>query len=94
SMTKNHLHDLAGMVESAVQTVRPAGCDAPEPRDVRTLVMEIIQAGSGPRGIAVDDIIKQAAIRGIAQEVILLAIESLILDDECYQPQKGFVKML
>jgi hypothetical protein len=56
--------------------------------------MEIIQGGSGSRGIAVDEIIKQAAIRGIAQEVILSAIESLILDDECYQPQKGFVKTL
>ena len=94
SITKNRLHDLAGMVESAVQTVRITGCDAPASHDVRTQVMEIIQSGSGPRGIAVDDIIKQAAICGIAQEVILSAIESLILDDECYQPQKGFVKLL
>jgi hypothetical protein len=93
-MTKNRLHDLAGMVESAVQTVRLTESDAPASRDVRTQVMEIIQAGSGSRGIAVDEIIKQAAIRGIAQEVILSAIESLILDDECYQPQKGFVKTL
>jgi hypothetical protein len=93
-MTKNRLHDLAGMVESAVQTVRLTESDAPASRDVRTQVMEIIQGGSGSRGIAVDEIIKQAAIRGIAQEVILSAIESLILDDECYQPQKGFVKTL
>jgi uncharacterized protein len=94
SMTKNRLHDLAAMVEMAVQTVRLTECNAPVPPDVRTLVMEIIQAGSGPRGIAVDDIIKQAAICGIAQEIILSAIESLIIDDECYQPQKGFVKLL
>jgi uncharacterized protein len=94
SMTKNRLHDLAAMVESAVQTVRLTECDAPLPSDIRTLVMEIIQAGSGPRGIAVDDIIKQAAICGISQEIILSEIESLIVDDECYQPQKGFVKLL
>ncbi|MDD1697937.1 MAG: hypothetical protein LUQ36_06210 [Methanoregula sp.] len=94
SITKNRLHDLADMVESAVQSVRLAKSVAPEPRDVRTLVMEIIREESGSRGIAVDDIIKQAAICGIAQEVILSAIESLILDDECYQPQKGFVKLL
>jgi hypothetical protein len=93
-MTKTRLQDLAVMVESAVQTVRPPECDASAPPDVRTLVMEFIQAGSGPRGIAVDDIIKQAAICGVSQEAVLAAIELLIIDDECYQPQKGFVKPL
>jgi DNA replicative helicase MCM subunit Mcm2 (Cdc46/Mcm family) len=58
------------------------------------MVMEFIQVGSGPRGIAVDDIIKQAAMSGVSQKAVLAAIESLIIDDECYQPQKGFVKPL
>ena len=94
SMTNPRLQDLAVMVENAVQTVRPPECDASVPPDVRTLVMEFMQAGSGPRGIAVDDIIQQAATCGVSQEVVLAAIESLIIDDECYQPQKGFVKLL
>jgi RPA family protein len=94
SMTKKRLHDLAVMVESAVQTVRPHECVAFAPADVRTLVMEFMQAGSGPRGIAVDDILKQAAMCGVSPEAVLAAIESLIIDDECYQPQKGFVKPL
>jgi RPA family protein len=94
SMTNPRLQDLAVMVENAVQTVRPPEFDASVPPDVRTLVMEFLQAGSGPRGIAVDDIIQQAATCGVSQEVVLAAIESLIIDDECYQPQKGFVKLL
>lgn len=94
SMTKTRLRDLAVMVESAVQTVRPHECAASAQPHVRTLVMEFIQAESGPRGIAVDDIIKQAAMCGVSQEAVLAAIESLIIDDECYQPQKGFVKPL
>jgi RPA family protein len=94
SMTKTRLQDLAVMVESAVQTVRSHEYTASAPPDVRTLVMEFIQAESGPRGIAVDEIIKQAAMCGISQETVLAAIESLIIDDECYQPQKGFVKPL
>jgi hypothetical protein len=94
SMTKTRLQDLAVMVESAVQTVRSHACDASAPPDVRTLVMEFMQSESGPRGIAVDEIIKQAAMCGISQEAVLAAIESLIIDDECYQPQKGFVKPL
>jgi hypothetical protein len=94
SMTKNRLHDLAGMVESAVQTVRLPECDASAPGDVRALVTEFIKAGSGPRGVAVNDIVTQVAIGGVSPEAVLSAIKSLIIDDECYQPQKGFVKSL
>jgi len=94
SITKTRLQDLAMMVENAVQTVRPPEYVAPTPPDVRMLVMEFMQAESGQRGIAVDEIIKQAAVCGVSQEAVLSAIESLIIDDECYQPQKGFVKLL
>ena len=48
----------------------------------------------GPRGIAVEDIIDTMALRGILKEDVLAALESLIHDDECYQPQKGYVKLL
>jgi len=94
AITKTRLQDLAVMVENAVQTVRLPEYDATAQPDVRTLVMEYMQAGSGPRGIAVEEIIKQAAMCGVPQEAVLAAIESLIVDDECYQPQKGFVKPL
>ena len=94
SITKTRLRELAVMVESVVQAVRPLGCDSSVSPDVRTLVIEFMQAGSGPRGISVDDIIEQAAMRGVFQEAVLAAIESLIIDDECYQPKKGFVKLL
>ena len=82
------------MVVSAVNAVRPAECEAPQQPDVRTLVLELILAGSGTRGISVDQIIKEAAIQGVSQEAVLAVIESLIVDDECYQPLKGFVKPL
>ncbi len=51
-------------------------------------------AENRPEGVAVEDIIRQAADSGISQEAVLAAIESLIIDDECYQPRKGFVKPL
>jgi len=94
SITKTRLRELSMMVESAVNAVRPVECEAPRQPDVRTLVMELILTGSGPRGISVDQIIKQAAMSGVSQEAVLAVIESLIIDDECYQPQKGFVKPL
>jgi hypothetical protein len=94
SMTKTRIRDLALMVENAVRTVRITDSDAPAPPDVRRLVMEFIEKGSGPRGVTVEDIITQASKCGVSQEAVLAAIESLIIDDECYQPQKGFVKPL
>jgi hypothetical protein len=56
--------------------------------------MELITAESGLQGIAVEEIINLAAMHGVMQETVLAAIESLILDDECYQPRKGFVRPL
>jgi uncharacterized protein len=94
AITKTRLRELADMVVGAVNAVLPAESEAPGLSDVRTLVMELILAGSGPRGISVDQILNQAAISGVSQEAVLAVIESLILDDECYQPLMGFVKPL
>ena len=49
---------------------------------------------SGPRGVAVEEILEKARLNAISREAALAAIESLIMEDECYQPQKGFVKPL
>ena len=94
SITKTRLRELALMIEGAVLTVRPPESGAPEQPEVRTLVMDLITAESGPRGIAVEEIINRAAILGVMQDAVLATIESLVIDDECYQPQKGFIKLL
>jgi len=92
--TTEHLHALADLTDCAVQTIKPPGFTVALQEGVRELVMEIMNDSPGPRGIAVDEIIRLAGERGIAQADVLSAIESLIVDDECYQPQKGFVKPL
>ncbi|MFA6225492.1 MAG: hypothetical protein WC620_04750 [Methanoregula sp.] len=96
--TPEQLQALADMVGCAVQSIKPAEqIPVPsevEPSLVREMVMEIMTAASGPRGIAVEEILRQTGERGIAPADVLSAIESLIVDDECYQPQKGFVKPL
>jgi len=94
SITNTRLRELARMVEAAIQTVRLLECEASAQPDLRSLVMSFIDAGSGHKGIAVESVIEQAVMAGISSENVLSAIESLILDDECYQPQKGFVKRL
>lgn len=95
AVTAAVLEDLLLMVDGAVRSTCPDGTNPPESRpDARALVLELMQAQSGPRGIAVEEIIGAASLRGIPGDAVLSAIESLIVEDECYQPQKGFVKLL
>lgn len=94
SITGTLLRDLATMVEGAVQTVQSRSCDAMALPDIRTLVMDLMSAGNGPRGISVEEIVGRIMENGGSREAALAVIESLITEDECYQPQKGFVKLL
>jgi uncharacterized protein len=95
SLNRNDLDELAGMTATALSSVRtsPEIHDAAQ-GDPREMVMEYVRAASGPRGVAVEEIMKMAGQWAVTQEAVLAAIESLIVDDECYQPQKGFVKPL
>ncbi len=97
SVNHKDLDEMAEMIATALSSVRssPETSDADAALiDPRETVMEYIRAASGPRGVAVEEIIKMAGEWAVSQEAILAAIESLIVDDECYQPQKGFVKPL
>jgi len=95
TITLPKILEMVRMVEDAVQNVQPQEQQrsAGQP-DVCAVVMELMQAGSGPRGIAVEEIIESLSLRGIRKEDVLASLESLIADDECYQPQKGYVKPL
>ncbi|MDP2796265.1 MAG: hypothetical protein Q8N94_01980 [Methanoregula sp.] len=100
--TAEQLQALADMIGCAVQSIKPSEPTSPIAplqleviqSEVRELVMEIMKGTKSPRGIAIEEIISQAGELGIAKAEVLSAIESLIVEDECYQPQKGFVKPL
>jgi len=94
SITRDRLRELALMVERALQTVHSDSCEPAVQPDIRTLVMELMAAGDRPEGIAVEEILRVATDRGVSRESVLTVLESLITDDECYQPRKGFVKPL
>jgi hypothetical protein len=94
SLAPARLEELVTMIENAIKTVK-----LPEDREAvlgnaRALVLALLEETKGPRGIAVEEIIDQLAEKGVVQEMVLAAVESLIVEDECYQPQKGFVKLL
>jgi RPA family protein len=100
--TEVQLHAIADMIGSAVQSIKPTEPGSPNApiqseviqSHVRELVIEIMKSTRSPRGIAIEEIISQAGERGVIKAEVLSVIESLIIEDECYQPQKGFVKPL
>jgi hypothetical protein len=99
AITTAKLEELALMVGDAVQSIKPAATVPPETGqpgqpDLRDVVLGIVKGTGGPRGIAIEEVIVQAAALGISKEAVLSNLESLIVEDECYQPQKGFVKAL
>ena len=95
SLTTTSLLELTTMVEEVVGSVRPSDSqDAGERPDIQAQVQELLQMAADPRGIAVEDVIETLGLRGIPKEDTLAALAFLIQEDECYQPQKGYVKRL
>jgi uncharacterized protein len=95
SLTPEDLGELAALVAGALASVSPPmEKESPVQVDPREMIMEYIRTNGDLRGVAVDEILNMAQLRAVSPEVVLAAIESLIVEDECYQPQKGFVKPL
>jgi uncharacterized protein len=95
SLTEKNLAELAALVAGALASVRPPQeTDGAVQADPRDMVMEYIRSASGPRGVAIEEILEMARLKAVSREAVLAVIESLIVEDECYQPQKGFVKPL
>jgi uncharacterized protein len=95
SLTRKDLCEMGELVAGALASVRPAQeTESVIQVDPQEMIMEYIRTKSGPRGVAVDEILEMVRLQGISPEAALAAVESLIVEDECYQPQKGFVKPL
>ena len=94
ALTRERIREMAGMVEGALAGVRAAPPAQEAPPDITGLVMEIVKEKSGPRGVSVDEVVAEAGRKGCTQDAVLAAIRTLVENDDCYQPQKGYVKPL
>jgi RPA family protein len=94
--TEQDLQALAGFVETALASIQPAQAPPPasDSGETRAAIMEIMKNESGPRGISIEDLFARANRKGISSEEALRIIRTLVEEDECYQPQKGMVKLL
>jgi RPA family protein len=97
----NHYHvdsqkirSLVVMVEEALSKVNfvPGGeIKLPEPREI---LLELIKANSGPKGINISELLLLAAGKGIREDQVIHTVRQLVEEDECYQPAAGAVKLL
>jgi DNA replicative helicase MCM subunit Mcm2 (Cdc46/Mcm family) len=94
SLTKERIREMAEIVGGALAGVRTAPPAQEAPADITGIVMEIVKEKSGPRGVSVDDVVAEAGTQGCSQDAVIAAIRTLIENDDCYQPQKGYVKPL
>jgi hypothetical protein len=94
AITNEHIRDLVLMAESALSTVRTSAPPAQQLVNPRDLITTILQEHQGARGIAIEEIISHVVPSGISPDAAKAAIEEMIQEDACYQPQKGFIKLL
>jgi RPA family protein len=94
SVTRENLRDLVVMADSALLTIRTSGSPVQPPYNPRDLITTILQKHQGSRGVAIEEITQHAVLAGISPDAAKAAIEEMIKDDTCYQPQKGVVKLL
>ena len=90
----SRLRDLALMVKEAIKGVNAPQASSPEAGDPVALVLEIIREHGGKTGISLEEVTRKAAKHGLAASEVKRAVESLLLEDECYQPARGVLKVL
>jgi RPA family protein len=93
-LTPKKVQELVGMVESALSTIQVSGAPAQSPPHPDELILSIIKEHQGIRGITIEEVITLAVLEGVLTDTVQEVIRDLIRRDECYQPQKGIIKLL
>jgi uncharacterized protein len=93
-MGHHQIRTLVVMVEEALLKAGnvPGGkIAAPDPREI---VLDLIREYNGPKGVSISDLIPVASRMNIREEQVMNTIRQLVLEDECYQPAAGMIKLL
>ena len=93
--TKNDLQELVALVSSALSGLGPPPSAEPAPaQDAREVLVAILSEQQGPKGMPVEGLFAEAVLRGLPKERAEAALAEMIREDDCYQPQKGSVRLL
>ncbi|MDD1717185.1 MAG: hypothetical protein LUQ45_02915, partial [Methanoregulaceae archaeon] len=92
--SKKNLVQMARTVCKAlisVQAVKEVREEAP---DNKSVLLELIRANSGPKGIPIHDLAPLASMKGISDAELTRLVRRLLEEDECYQPSSGVIRLL
>jgi hypothetical protein len=92
--SKEKLVQMARTVGEAlagVQTVQDVGEEIP---DHASVLLDLIRANSGPKGISLSDLAPLASAKGIGVAEMTRLVRLLLEEDECYQPSAGVIRLL
>jgi len=62
--------------------------------DITKLVLTLIRDHGGDKGITLEEIIRAGSGEGLSPGEVRKAVETLLAEDECYQPSKGTIRLL
>lgn len=93
--TEEGLREMAGMVRTALESVRPDIA----PGDIapvvgRDLLLAALGDMGGARGIGLDDAVAAGVQAGLSARDAKRALEELLDEGECYQPASGMIKLI
>jgi RPA family protein len=88
------IRGLAGIARSALDQITPVSGGVITQPDDRDIIYEILTAYSGPRGMAVTDLIARASTKGLDSAAVDRVLKALVQKDDCYQPSPGIIKLL
>ena len=92
--TPEDLRNLALAARDALlqaSRVEVGPLEVPEPA---AILLSLVKGHSGPKGIAVDELIALCAPLGIGPAEVAKGVAQLLRDDECYQPSPGVIRLL
>jgi len=91
-ITRKDLIETASMIRDilAKMEVSPGA----EGTDITQLVLSLIREHGGDKGITLEEVIRVGSGEGLSPGEVRKAVETLLADDECYQPSKGTIRLL
>lgn len=93
--TDEDIRGMAGMVRTALATVRPdISVGAVAPLVARDLQLSALEGEGSARGVGLEDAVAAGVRSGLSPREARAALEELLADGECYQPASGMIKLI
>ena len=89
----------SGDLKEAARSIRDilAGMEVSpgaEETDITQVVLALIRDNGGEKGIAFGEVVRLGSGEGLSPGEVQKAVETLLAEDECYQPSKGTIRLL